>query len=271
MAIGIGIGLSPSFGGGGAGVSYTAEAEALFARMSVAPDATRKGLINTATLSLLTGAVSGSNIWAKLDALYLTAAHDQQAGSLNWKGTSYTLVPSGGMGAGDFTTDRGYTGDAIAKYLDTGFSDDTAAVNWSQNSLSLGCWVNNNVASGNLSVGLDGGGNVRVQPNSGGTVAGRAHTSTSVSTTGAVTRQGFVAVNRSASNAQELYRAGASIATSAAVSGAPIASTITLLKSQSFFSADRVAAATIGGSLTANEHLDLYNALNTYLTAVGGA
>jgi hypothetical protein len=37
------------------------------------------------------------------------------------------------------------------------------------------------------------------------------------------------------------------------------------------FSQDQIGAAVVGGSLTANEHTDLYNVLNAYLTAVGGA
>lgn len=272
MAIGIGIGLSPSFGGGGGGVSYTAEAEALFARMSVAPDNTRKGLINTAILSLLAGAVSGSNIWAKLDALYLIAAHDSQAGRLNWKGTSYTLTMSGGMGTGDFTTDRGFTGDAVAKWLDTGLADNTAAINWSQDSACFGCWVNQDNATVNSSMGAASSANLRILPKDAGTTGSvRLHKGTSLSVAGQTTRLGFCAANRSTSTASQFYRGGVSIGTSATVSTAPAATNISILRASSTYSNDRVAAAVIGGSLTANEHTDLYNALNTFLTAIGGA
>jgi hypothetical protein len=174
MAIGIGIGLSPSFGGGGgSGVSYTAEAEALFARMSAAPDATRKGLINTAILSLLTGAVSGSNIWAKLDALYLIAAHNQQAADLNWKSAGYTLSPLGGMGAGDFTTDRGYLGDGIGKYLATGITPSAGGFNYALDSACFGAWINVDNVSVNSCMGSVSGSNVRLNPNASGSARRR--------------------------------------------------------------------------------------------------
>jgi len=275
MAMSLGIGIGLPFGGGpSSGPSYDPDAAAFFARMATDPGATRKGLYNDLFLALKTGAVSGANIYAKLDAVWLIAAHEQSTAILNLKGTSYTLIPSGTMGTTppDFTVDLGYLGDGVGKWLDTGIADNAGGINWSRDSMMMGAWVNNNIAGGGNSFGLAANANVRIQPNSGGTQSGRAHTSTSVSLAGAPTRQGFVAVNRSGASAQELYRAGASIATSGASSVAPAASNLSLLLSNTtVWSQDRIAAAVVGGSLTANEHLDLYNALNAYLTAIGGA
>lgn len=264
--MGIGIGLSPSFGGGGAAVSYTAEAEALFARMSVAPDATRKGLINTCILSLLTGAVSGANIWNKIDALYLMAAHDAQAATLNWKSTSYTLTTTLTP-----TTDRGYTGDGVSS-ISTGFADNTAAVNWSQDSASLGVWINQDNGSTSPVSGITSTANTRLNHNSAGTVNSRIHGTVQATTTGGVNRLGFLVGVRVSSSTVNLYRAGVSIATTgASTSVAPALGNILFLQSSVGLTTDRVAAGVIAGALTANENLDIYNALNVYLTAIGGA
>lgn len=272
MAMSLGIGIGLPFGGAAtSGPSYDPDAVAFFARMATDPGATRKGLYNDLFLALKTGAVSGANIYAKLDAVWLIAAHEQSTAILNLKGTSYTLTASGGMGAGDFTTDRGFLGDGVAKWLDTGIADNAGGINWSQNSATFGAWVNQDNGSTTSAMGSVGSSNLRVLPNAGGSATVRLHKSTNLSVGGQVNRLGFVAANRSSGTANELYRAGASIGTSATASTATAVTNLSILRATSTYANDRVGAAMVGGSLTANEHLDLYNALNAYLTAVGGA
>jgi hypothetical protein len=260
--------------GGGGGVVYSPEALALFARMVPEPDEARKGLINTAILALLTGPVSGANIWVKLDALYLLAAHSQQASTLNWKGASYTITLGGGMGttSPDFTTDRGYLGDGVGKFLDTNFADNTAAVNWSQDSASLGVWVNQDNGATIPVAGVTASANTRLNPNSAGTVNARIHGTVQATTTGGVNRLGLLVGVRVSSSTVNLYRGGVSIATTgASTSAGPVSGTLRILQSSVGTTNDRVAAGVIAGALTANENLDLYNAMSGYLTGVGGA
>lgn len=114
-------------------------AVALIARMSPAPDMARAGLMDT-----LVRALKGAGVWAKLDALYLLAAHDAQAARLNWVSASYGLSVSGAPG---FTVDRGYTGDGSAAYLDSGFNAATAGGRFAQNDAHMGVWVGTDVAS----------------------------------------------------------------------------------------------------------------------------
>lgn len=114
-------------------------AAALIARMSVAPDMGRSGLIDG-----LVRALKGAGVWGKLDALYLLAAHDAQAARLNWVSASYGLSVSGSPG---FTTDRGYTGDGSAAYLDSGFNPATAGGRFAQNDAHMGVWIGTDVAS----------------------------------------------------------------------------------------------------------------------------
>jgi hypothetical protein len=271
MSLGIGIGL-PFGGAASSGPSYDPDAAAFFARMATDPGATRKGLYNDVFLGLKTGAVSGSNIYAKIDALWLIAAHEASTAVLNLKGASYSLTPSGGLGAGDFTTDRGYVGDGAGKYLDTNFADNTAAVNWSQDSASLGVWINQDNGATDPVSGVTSTAQTRLNHNSGGTVNARIHGTVQATTTGGVNRLGFLVGVRVSSSTVNLYRAGVSIATTgASTSAAPVIATLRLLQSSVGTTNDRVAAGVIAGALTANENIDLYNALNAYLTAVGGA
>lgn len=112
---------------------------ALIARMSVAPDMGRSGLIDG-----LVRALKGAGVWGKLDALYLLAAHDAQAARLNWVSASYGLSVSGSPG---FTADRGFTGDGNAAYLDSGFNPATAGGRFAQNDAHMGVWIGTDVAS----------------------------------------------------------------------------------------------------------------------------
>lgn len=89
---------------GPGGPSFETEAQTLFAAMSVEPDAARKTLIN----DLIAG-LKADGIWAELDLLYVKAAHDAQAGRLNWKNPgTFDLIE---VNSPAFHTDRGYTGD----------------------------------------------------------------------------------------------------------------------------------------------------------------
>lgn len=86
----------------GAGGSNEAETDALIAQMTVAPDATREGLIN----DLIAG-LKADGVWSKLDVFYMPAAHDEQAGLLNWV-TPGTYTAS--LAAGSITIDSGFFG-----------------------------------------------------------------------------------------------------------------------------------------------------------------
>src|SRR5882672_7716492 len=61
------------------GGSYSPQATALFAAMIVQPSPTRKTQIDNLILALI-----AAGVWAKLDRLWVFAAHTEQAGQLNW-------------------------------------------------------------------------------------------------------------------------------------------------------------------------------------------
>jgi hypothetical protein len=72
------------------GGNYTpvnAEATALIARMTIAPNARRKRAIDT-----LIGALKTAGVWTKLDTFYVMAAHDAASARLNWISTSFNLT-----------------------------------------------------------------------------------------------------------------------------------------------------------------------------------
>lgn len=92
-----------------------AETDALIARMTTAPDATREGHIND-----LVAALKTAGVWSKLGVLYVYAAHTSQAALLNWVDDG-TLdgVNNNSM---TFTTDEGFKGGATNANIQIGSS-----------------------------------------------------------------------------------------------------------------------------------------------------
>lgn len=253
--------------------AYDPDAVAYFASMTVQPDATRKGLINSAFLSL-----KAAGVYAKLDTLHLVAAHDAQAARLNIKGAAYSLTV---VNAPTFTVDRGYQGDGVsASLVITGYNPSVADGKlYTLDSAAVGAWANAHPAptTANTSAligtnGADGG--PRMIPLSAASQMQCRMNQTSSSTNVALaanTRLGFHGMSRPSAAGYDAYAGSATPIPVAVVSSSPIGATQIGFFSQSgsLFSQDRVGATFAGGGLSQAEMASVYNTLNTYLTAIG--
>jgi hypothetical protein len=245
-----------------------ADVAAFLARLTTPPTTDRASLYTTLILSL-----KSAGVWSKLDALWVMAAADSQAARLNLVSSSYTLTP---VSNPVFTVDRGYQGDASASYLDTNM--DTGAgggVKIQRNSAFIGCYVNTattgadvrEMGSRNFAVNL-------LNLTSGMSFRNAATNSDSTIATFA-NSIGFAATNRNNSANHDIYKNGVYVETLTR-SSVILSSSNCLICAfnnngvPSQFSAKRVASAAIGQDLTAGETLALYNAILSYLTAVGG-
>lgn len=248
---------------------FADESLTLFARMAVEPSLARKRAIDGLITSL-----KSAGIWAKLDAFYSMAAHDQQAANLNWKSTSFTLLPTNSP---VFTTDRGYTGGG-STFLNTQCVLSTAT-QYQLNSAHLALWSRTNVG---IATALSIGARTTSTTNQaalfirGATDLGHARMNQDVNPAGgAVTdSRGFFVGSRQASGSQTLYRNGTVVHTAANVSTAKPAFAAYILGTNTggAFSAGstrQYSIASIGAGLDATETLAYYNAINTYITAIG--
>lgn len=237
------------------------EASALILRFAAPPDSARRGLIDTCI-----GSLKSAGVWPKLDVLYLFAAHDSQAARRNWVQDLYNATA---QASPTFTADRGYEGDGAASHIDTN-APNNALTKFSQADASLGVWVNadngaTNPACGNLSSRL------QLTP---GPATLSARLSTSTSTSGAnptADRRGHLVACRPDAANQAIYKNGILVASSASATASVAAGNFWALRQGGVFSNDRVAAMHVGSHLTAGEVGQLHTALNTYLTAIGGA
>jgi len=265
--IGLGLGLSLGQSGGG-GSPYTPEANAYFAAMTVQPDAARKGLLNTLIASLVSGGV-----WAKLDWLTIHAAHDEQAGRVNM--VTPAQVALVGV-APTFTTDRGYTGNGTTQYLNTNWNSSTAGGHFTQNDCHMGVWLGTDVSSGTqFDVGHS---TAAICGRNAGNAPIQAQSTTNTNVGGTVTSVGHQQWSRTGATAGATYKNG--------VAGTTIVTTSAALRNAVFlicannssstgtvtpvnYSTRRNQAVHWGSALTAGESLALYNALATYMAAIG--
>lgn len=236
---------------------------ALIARMSVVPSDTRAALIDTLVRSL-----KDAGVWAKLDLLYLLAAHDAQAARLNWVSTSYALAAVNSPG---FTADRGYAGDGTTSYLDTGFQPGVSAGSKAaQNSLHLGGWSLGNADPSGADAG---GGTLYLIPRSSGNLTSRCN-DTATATVAVGNAMGHSLISRTGSAGYSRYRDAASLGDATAASSAPSAQSLLVCARNSAtvpvnYSSRRVAAVSCGSGLGAGEVAALKAALGVYLTALG--
>lgn len=260
-------GVSASSGGSG-GPTYTAEAASYFAAMTVQPDAARKGLLDT-----LIAGLKADGLWTRLDWLAICASHDEQAGRIN--AINPAQVASAPV-APSFTADRGFTGNGTTQYLDTGWNPLTASSpKFTQNSSHMGVWIGTD---------LDSSTKYELGQTNRASICGRTVSSMRVLASGSSaitaaispsTAIGHSAWSRRSSSDTELYKNGASVATSVFASVALLNVNFLICATNgtgpvaSQFSNRRVQAAHWGSGLSDADVAKLQSRLAAYMTAVG--
>jgi len=251
----------------GGGVVYDPDATALFARMTVQPDATRKQLISDRFV-----AGKAKSFWAKLDAIWVHAAHTSEAGRFNWLGNVYNCTP---FNSPAFTTDRGFMGDGSSSYLSTGFNPATAvSPKFTQNSGCMGVRSNtDNAANGSLAGFFDTTLSVGTSINpraTGDAITGRLNSAASTNFGVSSSSIGMFAMSRVDSANISAYRQGSLVSSAASASTAPPSGAFRLgAITDASFRACQFSMGWISSGLTAQEHLDLFNWFEPYRTAVG--
>lgn len=256
------------------GVGYrfvNAEAAALVARFTTQPTTLRKMQID-----VLVGALKTAGVWSKLDCLYLEAAHDAQAARQNWIQDLYNLTT---VSSPTFTVDRGYAGNGSTSYLKTGFIPSTAGGKFTLNDASFGFWSRTDVDNVAADIGARTDGTTAltyIQGRTTGSASYRMNQNAATTFATIANSLGLTAARRSAADAKALFKNGAFVQTSTDASTALAAVEMYIggLNSGGSMivpSPRQYAMDFIGGSLSDAEMLSLYDAVNTYLQAVGAA
>ena len=232
-------------------------------RMTVLPTQGRQTLIRNLVTALVT-----AGVWDKLDGLYVMAAHDEQAGRLNWRsGPGQDLV---GVNSPTFTTDRGFQGDGSTSHMDTQLRGNAADF-YVRDSAYAAVWSVSNQGNSNWH-DMSGAGAMYInsQASDANAVVRANHNSPTPAIVAAVPNSlGLTAWSRRGATDVTLYRNADVLTTSTAASVALGSTTFQLMRNATNYSQRRLAAAVIGSGLSNTEHAALYNALHTYLLAIG--
>jgi len=254
---------------GGLVGGYEREALSLFARFTTKASNVRAILINDMIKSLKL-----AGVWDRLDALYIMAAETAQAAQRNWIADQFNLSE---VSSPTFATDRGYTGNGTSSYLNTSLTPGSSA-QYARNSAMLAVWCRTNTTPAGASFDIGQGGGASSSgltcKSSTGALNGYLNGSTAVSQAAIATGVGFAAVDRADASTIRLYKTGSQLTTAAVASAALNTSapySLLAVNGINQFSANQLAAAAIGSSLNDVQHTAFYNAVNTYLTAVGAA
>lgn len=245
--------------------AYADAAWALFDAMTIAAPAGRKALINSTILAL-----QAAGVWDLLDVLYLIAAHDEQAGRLNWKSPgAFTALPeSHGPG---FVGDRGFAGNGVDQYLRTQWTPSLNAVHMTQNSASAWVWSLTNAANNSADIGDTGASAIRVTTRGvAGQLVSRINDNTG-STATVADSLGLYGGQRLDATNKKGWRNGIEVSatTVAAISLSATEQWICGANTGQY-SAKRLALAAWGASLAGKE-LAFYTAVLPYMQSLGAA
>ena len=255
------VGVSP--------VTRPAETEALLVRMSANPPEPRKQAMDGLIGALSMGAVSGSNIWAKLDVLQIHAAPTSADSWLNWKAPSFPAVIGGGSPV--FVADRGWFVNGIGDFLDLGCAP-SGLGQFSQNNACFGAWMRTpaGVGRANSILGTLTAGTCTLNPRAASNAIGVRINGTTANTSKASTDfYGLTTAYRPGASQIQSGRNGSRGALAASVSAARSPVNFGFGKCNNVFAEGQISAFFAGASLTDAEEVDLHDALSAYIAVVG--
>lgn len=242
----------------------------------VAAVVTNGGTVSAGRRTVVNTLIAGlklDSVWTKLDRLWILAAENEPSALTDM----VALELATATGAPTFTADDGYTGQDLnspTKYISTPYNASVDGINYTQNAAHISVWCFGNTAS------VAGGGsmgNTDPSPSANlfvtyldGNVYARINDSAGSS--GAPgTRAGHWLINRSGSNATQLYQNGSLFASPNAASSAVANADFAILAAAAgkIGNPNIASAASMGGNLSSTDVSNFYSRLRTYMTAVG--
>jgi hypothetical protein len=247
---------------------YEAESTALFTRVASAGGTwndTKKGHVDTLIATLKT-----AGVWSKLDVLNVWTESASAVAILDWK--DLTTVDSQ-VGC-SFSATNGLTTDGVTgSGIQLNYNPNTAGGNFTLNSASMGIWLKTPASTTGPGIGggtawaniEDGSNRVGFRLNDGST----NNSATNSNTDGT----GLFVLSRVAADDKKSYKNGNTTplgnhtTTSTSVANSKMHVATNALGTAPYTS--QILMSFFGGGLTATEQQDIYNAFNTYFTAIG--
>ena len=219
------------------------------------------GTVLTALDAFITD-LKDDGIWTLLDALWLPATNgDSDFGCYNLKDPTDNNLSK--VNSPTFTSLQGFTGNGSTSYLSTGFNLATDAVNFTQNAASAGGYFRTTASTPSTPYLIRAGSNIYWRYDTGGNRYQWKFNTTGAVNHSASQQTGFYHLNRTASNAERVYRNGTTFDTGTKASAA-ISGTLTFLQ----YADAQFSFGFVGGNLSTKVS-ELYTAIQDYMTALG--
>jgi hypothetical protein len=269
--IGSGVSGATAFSVPGCG-PYLAQSCAIFAAFTTPPTTARKVIINTLVNALLHGA---TDTWDEMDYLYVEAANDSQAASINWKNPGTATLS--GVNSPTFVANQGFHSDGSTSYLTTGVSF-TSGSHLSQNSVNVGGWM---LGSAPTLGGIILGGSANtavyalVENNAGnGNLLAQLSNNAAFDQETEAATAGYATAVRTGASATTLYYNGVSIGSPNSTSNSVGSGTAQILNyygAGGAFSDSTAISAIVhwGSQMSATDVANVCAAFGTYLVSVG--
>lgn len=252
------------------------DARAVLAAFASPPSPSRRSLIQRTIRAL-----KAAGVWAAYDGVLVLAAHDAQAGRVDWKAPARVATA---VNSPTFSPDRGYTFDGSTNYLNTGFIPNSHAAAMTGTSVGILSWERNNVAAGTRTMGVFASSTsaLHMIPRSGSDGKGAAVNSNSVLLSGSITdSRGLSRYQRESNDAVTLWKGGVQVSGNGTPSSP--ATVLTALTAAIFVGgyntsgnltsprASEQALVAWGARLTAEQAAAEFAIWNAYLSALGAA
>ena len=231
--------------------------------------ATSPGRARAFLIDDLIAALEAAGVWERLNALYLTAAHDEQAARLNLKTPGmFDLAP---VNDPVFTAGEGYSGDGVDAWLNTGLTATDVAAGGT--GVAAGVWMTGNPSPGTSQFPLgpaDGDEtlSMAISPSTGNFSARVGSDALAVfGAAPAVT--GHFCVSRTGATHVSGYHDGVLIGAPASAFTGYAGGSTALFRRLANHHNGTIAAAWLGKDMDAGRVAALHAALSTYLSETG--
>ncbi len=226
-------------------------------------------IVNTLIVGLRT-----DNLFTKMDRLWLFAGENQPSALTDIIATDLASAVS----SPTFTIDRGFAGNGTTSYIDTTFNAFAQGITYTQTAAHYSLWDNTNRAANfNVEMGAKDAGwgaDASIYYAAFGYGVFRLNANSFPTATNTSSNGHFI-VSRDTDTTFQVYQNSNSIGSATGTDNNP-ASNFTVFvggrNDNGVFSAgttDQFSMCSFGGTLSANDSLNFYNRMRTYMTAVG--
>lgn len=235
------------------------------------------GSVSDARFALIVTFVStlmDADIWSLTDDFFPLVAENEAQALTSLKQRRLATVTA----AATFTADAGYAFNGTTQFINTGFIPSSHAGSMTGSNMRASVYERTNVGSSGYAIGTSDSGtrNLGIIPrNAGGALQFTANAGLTTYATGITDSRGLSVASRTAAGVFEAYKNGASVGTASPSNASVLPTRAIYIGARNnagnadLFRASTIGWATVGASLSAAQELAYYNALQTFMTAVG--